>query len=116
MRRARICTVLLGSSLVVTVMAGCYESQPLTAAQRGRRTYMANCITCHNPDPTRPGASGPEIAGSSRALIEARVLHASYPPGYTPKRTTKAMAPLPYLASAIDDLAAFVAAAQNAQH
>ena len=77
---------------------------------------MANCITCHNPDPTQPGASGPEIAGSSRVLIEARVLHASYPPGYTPKRTTKAMHPLPYLVSAIDDLAAFLAAAQNAQH
>jgi len=114
-RTALLCTALLGSSLVVTVMAGCHESRPLTAAERGRRVYMANCITCHNPNPTKPGASGPEIAGSSRELIEARVLHASYPPGYTPKRTTKAMPPFPYLASAIDDLVAFLAAQHAAE-
>ena len=70
---------------------------------------MANCIVCHNPDPTKPGAAGPEIAGSSRELIEARVLHAAYPPGYTPKRTTRAMVALPYLAAQIDDLAAYLA-------
>ena len=94
--------------------AGCTESTPLTAVERGRRVYMANCITCHNPDPTKPGASGPEVAGASRALIEARVLHASYPPGYTPKRTTKAMIPLPFLASRLEDLAAFLDAASGA--
>lgn len=92
-----------------TGLHGCSNAEPPTAVERGRRVYLANCIVCHNPDPAKPGAAGPEIAGSSRALIEARVLHAAYPPGYTPKRTTKAMVALPYLAAQIDDLAAYLA-------
>ncbi len=96
-----------------TWLIGCSNSEPPTAVERGRRVYLANCIVCHNPDPTKPGAAGPEIAGSSRALIEARVLHAAYPPGYTPKRTTKAMVALPYLTGQIDDLAAYLASPTN---
>jgi mono/diheme cytochrome c family protein len=74
--------------------------------------YLANCVVCHNPDPTRPGSAGPEVAGASRELIEARVVHGTYPPGYTPKRSTHAMAPLKHLTSRVDDLAAFLSAAQ----
>ncbi len=92
------------------LLAGCSDPQSLPASERGRRVYLANCITCHNPDPTKPGSKGPEIAGASRELLEARVLHGTYPPGYTPKRTTREMVPLPYLAAKIDDLAAFLAA------
>jgi len=76
---------------------------------------MAHCVVCHNPDPTKTGGAGPEIAGASRELLEARVVDGTYPPGYTPKRTTKAMTPLPFLAPRIDDLAAFLAAAQHAE-
>jgi mono/diheme cytochrome c family protein len=96
--------------------SGCTQSEPVTEVERGRRMYMANCIVCHNPDPTKPGSAGPEVAGASRALIEARLLHASYPQGYTPKRSTKAMPPLPYLAKHIDDLAVFLAAAEDGRH
>lgn len=103
--------ILIAGGLV----SGC-TSEPVTAVERGRRVYMANCIVCHNPDPTKPGSAGPEVAGASRALLEARVVHAAYPPGYTPKRTTKAMVALPYLAPRIDDLAAFLAAAGNGAH
>ena len=95
------------------LVSGCTPSAPATPVERGQRVYMANCIVCHNPDPTKPGAAGPELAGASRALLEARVIHGAYPPGYTPKRSTKAMVPLPYLASRLDDLAAFLAAAAN---
>lgn len=97
-------------------LSACSNSAPLTAADRGRQVYMSNCIQCHNPDPTQPGSQGPEIAGASRELIEARVLHAQYPPGYTPKRTTSAMVALPHLASKIDDLTAFLAPAKNGAH
>jgi mono/diheme cytochrome c family protein len=97
-------------------LKGCAKSEPLTAAERGRQVYMSNCIVCHNPDPTQPGSQGPDIAGASRELIEARVLHAAYPPGYAPKRSSKAMLPLPHLKNRIDDLASFLAAAKKDAH
>jgi len=99
--------------LVVLGVAGCSQSAPITPAERGRRIYLSSCVVCHNPDPTKPGAAGPEVAGASPALLEARVVHASYPPGYTPKRPTKAMVALPHLAPYIDDLAAFLATRQG---
>ena len=37
-------------------------------------------------------------------LVESRILTATYPEGYTPKRETKLMPPLPYLVSYVDDL------------
>jgi hypothetical protein len=63
---------------------------------------------CHNSDPSKDGSVGPAIKGSSRDLIEARLLHATYPPGYNPKRNSRAMPSYPYLKSAIPDLAAFL--------
>jgi hypothetical protein len=41
------------------------------------------------------------------------VLHLSYPPGYTPKRKTHAMRAMPTLAPEIDNIVAFLAAAQK---
>ena len=75
---------------------------------RGRRIYMTVCITCHNPDPAKDGPIGPAIKGSSRELIEARVLYQTYPPGYTPKRKTQLMPKQPQLAKDIPDLAAYL--------
>lgn len=76
--------------------------------ERGRSVYMGNCTACHNMDPAQPGGLGPAIAGASRELIEARVLHATYPEGYTPKRDTKLMVALPHLKDDIDALAAYL--------
>jgi mono/diheme cytochrome c family protein len=76
--------------------------------QKGRRVYMAVCISCHNPDPSKDGPIGPAVKGSSRELIEARVLYQSYPPGYTPKRKTALMPKQPQLAKDIADLAAYL--------
>ncbi|MFQ5513157.1 MAG: c-type cytochrome [Myxococcota bacterium] len=80
-------------------------------AEQGRRVYQASCTACHNPDPTLEGSVGPAVAGSSRELIEARVLRGEYPPGYGPKRPTRLMPPLPVLAPQIDALAAYLEAA-----
>jgi hypothetical protein len=41
-------------------------------------------------------------------LVEARVLHLKYPPGYKPKRTTHAMRAIPTLAPEIGNLTAFL--------
>jgi mono/diheme cytochrome c family protein len=83
-------------------------------AQQGQRVYQNVCIACHNGDPTKDGSAGPAIAGSSRELIEARVLHAAYPPGYTPKRPGNAMPSFPFLANDIDALAAYLSESASA--
>jgi mono/diheme cytochrome c family protein len=76
---------------------------------RGRQVYLAQCSTaCHNSDPSKDGPLGPAIKGSSRELLEARVLRGAYPPGYKPKRGTAIMQPMPQLASALDDLTAYL--------
>jgi len=79
---------------------------------RGRKVYLTNCTACHHSDPTQDGTLGPAIAGSSRELIEARVVHGRYPEGYTPKRPSAQMPALPHLAPAVPDLAAYLAAPQ----
>lgn len=106
-QRSQVTGALL-SVVLMLVFVGCVEDRPLTASERGRRIYLGACTTCHNPDPAIAGGTGPAIAGSSRELIEARVLRAGYPLGYTPQRPTKGMVPLPHLAPYIDDLAAFL--------
>ena len=77
-------------------------------ASRGKQVYLTECIACHNPDPARDGVLGPAIKGASQELLEARVLRAAYPPGYTPKRSTALMPAQPRLAPKIPDLAAFL--------
>lgn len=111
MRSARVISRLWLITVAAAMLGGCTKGAPVPPAERGRRVYLANCITCHNPNPTLAGAAGPPIAGASRALLEAKVLRGHYPPNYTPQRTTNAMVPLPFLASRIDDLAAFLSAA-----
>lgn len=101
--------------LLVSVLTGCEkksEAPTKTAAaedpNRGRAIYLSNCAACHNPDPSKDGSVGPAIKGAARELIEARILRASYPPGYKPKRNTAAMPAQPYLESSIPDLVAFL--------
>ena len=79
--------------------------------QRGEVLFRTNCASCHGRDPNRPGAIGPAIAGSPRALIEARLLRRSYPAGYQPKRHTHLMQPMPWMAANVDDLTAYLGAA-----
>ena len=86
----------------------CQPSVGETPAELGRRAYVANCTACHHLDPTKDGTIGPAVAGSPLALVEARVLRAEYPPGYTPKRDTQAMAPLPHLEKELPALAAYL--------
>lgn len=91
---------------VAVALAAC--AQEGGPAGRGRQVYLAQCIACHNSDPSKDGPLGPAIKGSSRELLETRVVRGAYPPGYKPKRVSAVMQPMPQLASAIDDLAAFL--------
>lgn len=79
--------------------------QPKTEAQlieRGHSVYLSNCIACHNTDPKKSGSLGPEIYGSSKELLTARILEAHYPNGYNPKRNTSIMRPMPQLKNDIE--------------
>lgn len=86
-------------------------ASPEQLAKRGRSIYMSNCAACHNLDPSKPGAVGPEIAGSSLELIEAKVMRNEYPAGHIPRRDSKAMIALPYLAKELPAIHAFLAPA-----
>ncbi len=75
---------------------------------RGRAVYVMNCTACHNTDPAKPGPMGPEVLGSSLELVRARLSEGMYPEGYTPKRSTKQMPPMPHLAKHSEALYAFL--------
>jgi mono/diheme cytochrome c family protein len=88
-------------------------SRSLDPVTAGRLAYIANCASCHNLDPNLDGPLGPAIAGSPRALIEARILHQAYPPGSHPKRSTHLMRAMPWMTPDLDNLTAFLAAAAH---
>ncbi len=99
---------LLGGA-VAMVIAACGKPRELSPVDRGEVVYRTNCISCHNRDPNVAGPLGPAIAGSPRSLIEARVLHGTYPPGYAPQRKSHTMRALPWLDGHVDDLTAYLA-------
>jgi len=95
-------------AVLALAASGCSESGLSPSAERGRQVYLAQCTACHNTDPGQPGAVGPAVKGSSRSLLEAKVLNGTYPPGYAPKRPTKVMMPLPAVAPDIAALADYL--------
>ena len=116
MNRSHVLMAAFAGLLAPLVLGACSRSDdasPDSAVARGQAVYKSVCLACHAPNPADAGTLGPPIAGSSRELIEARVVHAAYPEGYTPKRITKVMPAFPQLAESIDDLAAYLAQAGN---
>jgi mono/diheme cytochrome c family protein len=100
---------LAGLACIATLAACSGNATPGSeAAARGRDVYLGYCVSCHAQDPARDGPLGPAVKGSSEELLRARVLHGTYPPGYTPKRPSAVMQPLPQLESKIPDLAAYL--------
>ena len=93
---------------LAAALAGCsgQGSSLSPEAERGRQVYVAQCTSCHSADPAQNGPLGPAVKGSSRELLEARLLRGTYPPGYAPKRPSAIMQPMPHLAGSLGDLAA----------
>lgn len=100
-------------------MSGCTKKEtekPTTPAlltqeqlvSKGKISYLNNCIACHHADPSKDGAIGPAIKGSSLELLEARIMMAKYPTGYTPKRNTGSMVALPHLKEDIPAIHAYL--------
>jgi len=98
--------------LAASGCSGASDAESDPAVARGRDVYKSVCLACHAADPNQSGSLGPAIAGSSRELIEARVVHGTYPKGYTPKRAGNEMPKFPNLAGSVDDLTAYLANAK----
>ena len=98
------------AALALLSLGACSEpsSPGGAAAERGRQVYLGQCIACHNPDPSLAGPLGPPVKGSSRDLLEAKVIKGTYPAGYAPKRATALMPAQPVVAPEIDNLAAYL--------
>ena len=99
---------LLLAVLAVLALTGCEQQQLSPSAERGRQVFLAQCVSCHGPDPAQSGPIGPAVKGASKELLEAKVLSGVYPPGYAPKRPTKVMPPLPALAGDLGALADYL--------
>ena len=100
--------------LLAAACSGGSDATVETAVTRGQRVYQNACIACHNANPALDGSVGPAVAGASYELLEARVVHGSYPEGYTPKRPGGVMPKFPYLQDSISDLAAYLADVEKA--
>lgn len=98
--------LLLGA--IGLALGACGEPGGNPVAERGRQIYLAQCTACHASDPGQPGPVGPPVKGSSRELLEAKVLRGTYPPGYKPKRATTTMPPQPAAAPEMAALAEFL--------
>jgi len=98
--------------LLLLAACACSQREPsdpqAALVQHGKQIFQTNCTACHAQDPRQPGPVGPPIAGSPLPLLEAKVLHNEYPPGYTPKRTTRAMIPLAHLEPELPAIAAYL--------
>ncbi len=85
------------------------KNQPtLPSLARGRVIYQTQCIACHNANPRQPGSLGPDVFGSTKDLLIARILKGEYPIGYQPKRKSHVMVALPHLQNEIDSIYLFL--------
>jgi mono/diheme cytochrome c family protein len=75
---------------------------------RGRAVYAANCAACHASNPKLQGSQGPDVWGSSKELLTARIINGNYPEGYKPKRESAIMPAMPHVKNDIDGLHAFL--------
>ena len=76
--------------------------------EKGKVVYYANCISCHNYNPKKPGSIGPQIYGSSKELLSNKINFGIYPKNYKPKRSTKMMPLQPHSDKEIANLYAFL--------
>ena len=79
-----------------------------TDIEKGRMVYFANCVSCHNYNPKKPGSIGPEVYGASIDLLTQKIIFGKYPENYRPKRTSKIMPLMPHLNKEISNLHAFI--------
>lgn len=84
----------------------------LTGIERGDYIYHSVCIQCHNKDPNVAGSVGPIMVDAPQDVMYSKVMTGRYPdvlpPGFVPKRQTRAMRPLPHLEKEVPVIWAYV--------
>jgi mono/diheme cytochrome c family protein len=108
MRMQRLPLLPLAAIAVLAACSDAGEGGDGALVKRGKVVYQTNCTACHSRDPSQAGPIGPAVTGSSLELLTAKVLRNEYPPGYTPKRDTKAMVPLVHLKPELPAIAAYL--------
>ena len=106
--RRRLTLLALALPPLLTACPASDADPQAALVKRGKVVFETNCTACHSPDPRKDGPVGPANACSSAELLSAKVLRNEYPSGYTPKRDTQAMAPLPHLEGELPALAAYL--------
>ena len=76
--------------------------------EKGRMVYFANCVSCHNNNPKKPGSIGPVVYGVPIDVLTQKIVSGKYPENYRPKMTSKIMPLMPHLNSEILNLYAFI--------
>ena len=87
------------------------KNETLTSSSdpaKGKTVYYANCTSCHNYNPKKPGSVGPDVYGSSKELLTNKILYGKYPENYQAKRTSGIMPLLPHLNQQISNIHAFL--------
>ena len=79
-----------------------------TNIEKGRMVYYANCVSCHNNNPKKPGSIGPEVYGVSIDVLTQKIVSGKYPKNYIPKRKSKIMPLMPHLNEKISNLHVFI--------
>ena len=79
-----------------------------TDIEKGRMVYFANCVSCHNNNPKKPGSIGPEVYGVTIDVLTQKIVYGNYPENYRPKRPSKIMPSMPHLNKEISNLHAFI--------
>ena len=79
-----------------------------TDIEKGRMVYFANCVSCHNNNPKKPGSIGPEVYGASIDVLTQKIVFGKYPENYRPKRTSKIMPLMPHMNKEISNIHAFI--------
>ena len=80
----------------------------ITNIEKGRMVYFANCVSCHNNNPKKPGSIGPEVYRVTIDVLTQKIVSGKYPENYIPKRTSKIMPSMPHLSEDISNLHAFI--------
>lgn len=101
---------LWGAFLVPLLFANVLKAE--VSIEKGRRLYLSHCIQCHNRDPNLKGSLGPEMVDAPLDVMTSKVMTGKYPeklpPGFRPKRSTRAMRPIPKLKEDIPSIHAWV--------
>lgn len=106
---------MLALILSIFIQMGWAQAQPVAVKPdlaKGKRLYQT-CIQCHNKDPNVKGPIGPELTDAPLSIMQWKVENgggypSTLPPGFVPKRKSKAMKKIPNLVKDVPHIYAWI--------